>query len=120
MSENQLAERRSAMDEIDTQIADGRTELQRFESEIAGHQNRIQVNRQRADELTELIERFRKDIAVAKAKRVQQEKELQDANALIEKTNEVLQGKETELAKLTALISRSEERRVGKECRSRW
>src|SRR5437763_1422847 len=105
MSENQLAERRSAMDEIDTQIADGRTELQRFESEIAGHQNRIQVNRQRADELTELIERFRKDIAVAKAKRVQQEKELQDANALIEKTNEVLQGKETELAKLTALIS---------------
>src|SRR5436190_5044044 len=105
MSENQLAERRSAMDEIDTQIADGRTELQRLESKIAGHQNRIQVNRQRADELTELIERFRKDIAVAKAKRVQQEKELQDANALIEKTNEVLQGKETELAKLTALIS---------------
>src|SRR5438874_2603837 len=105
MSENQLAERRSAMDEIDTQIADGRTELKRFESEIAGHQNRIQVNRQRADELTELIERFRKDIAVAKAKRVQQEKELQDANALIEKTNEVLQGKETELAKLTAVIS---------------
>src|SRR5438094_165687 len=105
MSENQLAERRSAMDEIDTQIADGRTGLQRLESEIAGHQNRIQVNRQRADELTELIERFRKEIAVAEAKRVQQEKQLQDANALIEKTNEVLQWKETELAKLTALIS---------------
>src|SRR5947208_1827280 len=105
MSENQLAERRSAMDESHTKITDGRTELQRFESEIAGHQNRIQVNRQRADELTELIERFRKDIAVAKAKRAQQEQELQDANALIEKTNEVLQGKETELAKLTALIS---------------
>src|SRR5882724_2599209 len=104
MSENQLAERRSAMDEIDTRIADGRTELQRLESEIAGHQNRIQVNRQRADELTELIERFRKDIAVAEARRVQQEKELQDANALIEKTNDVLQGKETELAKLTDLI----------------
>ena len=104
-SENQLAERRRAMDEIDTQIADGRTELQRLESELAGHQNRIQVNRQRADELTELIERFREDIAAAKAKRVQQEKELQDANALIEKTNEVIQGKETELAKLTALIS---------------
>src|SRR5947207_13046893 len=104
-SENQLAERRRAMDEIDTQIADGRTELQRLESELAGHQNRIQVNRQRADELTELIERFREDIAAAKAKHVQQEKELQDANALIEKTNEVIQGKETELAKLTALIS---------------
>jgi chromosome segregation protein len=105
MSENQLAERRSAMDEMDTQIANGRTELQRLETEIAAHQNRIQVNRQRADELTELIQRFRKDIAVAEAKRVQQEKELQDANALVEKTNEVLQSNETELAKLTDLIS---------------
>src|SRR6266571_1795777 len=47
MSENQLAERRRVMDEIDTQIADGRSDLQYLQTEIAGHQNRIQVNRQR-------------------------------------------------------------------------
>jgi chromosome segregation protein len=105
MSESELAERRSALDKIDTQIADGRSELQHLQSEIAAHQNRIQVNRQRAGELTELIEHFRKDIAVAEAKRVQQEKELQDANALIEKTNGILQTKEAESAKLTQLIS---------------
>lgn len=105
MSETELAERRNALDKIDTQIADGRSDLQHLQTEIAAHQNRIQVNRQRAGELTELIERFRKDIAVAEEKRAQQEKELQGANALIEKTNAVLQTKETEFAKLTQLIS---------------
>ena len=105
MRESELAERRIALDKIDTQIADGRSELQHLQSEIAAHQNRIQVNRQRGGELTELIERFRKDIAVAEAKRAQQEKELQNANALIEKTNGVLQVKEAEFVKLTELIS---------------
>jgi chromosome segregation protein len=105
MSESELTERRSALDKIDTQIADSRNDLQHSQSEITAYQNRIQVNRQRAGELTELIERFRKDIAVAEAKRVQQEKELQNANALIEKTNGDLQTKEAEFAKLTQLIS---------------
>src|SRR5437588_11546375 len=106
MSETELAERRNALDKIDAQIADRRNNLQHLQSEIAAHQNRIQVNRQRAGELTELIERFRKDIAVAEEKRAQQEKELQGANALIEKTNGVLQVKEAEFVKLTELISR--------------
>jgi chromosome segregation protein len=105
MKETELAERRNALDKIDTQITDGRSDLQHLETEIAAHQNRIQVNRQRAGELTELIERFRKDIAVAEEKRARQEKELQGANALIEKTNAVLQTKEAEFAKLTQLIS---------------
>jgi chromosome segregation protein len=105
MSESELTERRSALDKIDTEIANSRSDLLHSQSEITAYQNRIQVNRQRAGELTELIERFRKDIAVAEAKRVQQEKELQDANALIEKTNGDLQTKEAEFAKLTQLIS---------------
>jgi chromosome segregation protein len=105
MSESELTERRSALDKIDTEIANSRSDLLHSQSEITAYQNRIQVNRQRAGELTELIERFRKDIAVAEAKRVQQEKELQDANALIEKRNGDLQTKEAEFAKLTQLIS---------------
>ena len=105
VSETELAERRNALDKIDTQITDGRSDLQHLQTEIAAHQNRIQLNRQRAGELTELIERFRKDIVVAEEKRTQQEKELQGANALIEKTNAILQTKEAEFAKLTQLIS---------------
>src|SRR5437867_1256945 len=51
--ENQLAEQRRALDEIDTQISDGRTEVQRLQSEVGTHHNRIQFNRQHAEELAE-------------------------------------------------------------------
>jgi chromosome segregation protein len=105
-SENQMAEQRSTLEQIDAQIADGRSELQRLQSQIGTHHNRIQFNRQRAEELTELIERSRKDVAAAEAKRVQQDKDLTEANALVEKTSQLLQAKEGELEKLTNLISK--------------
>src|SRR5437867_8592240 len=52
-SENQITEQRRALDEIDTQISDGRTEVQRLQSEVGTHHNRIQFNRQHAEELAE-------------------------------------------------------------------
>jgi chromosome segregation protein len=103
--ENQLAEQRNALEEIDAQIASSRSELQRLEGEINAHRNQIQFNRQRTEELNELIGRSRKDIAAAESKRAQQGKEIQEANALIEKTNEALQTKEAELNKLTGRLS---------------
>jgi chromosome segregation protein len=105
MGENELAERRATLDKIDGQIADGRAELQRLQSEVGTHHNRIQFNRQRAEELAELIERSRKDIAAARTKRAQQQKEMEDASALIQETKQLLDTKEAELAKLTDLIS---------------
>jgi chromosome segregation protein len=105
IGEKQLGEQRRALEEIDAQIASGRSDLQRLQGEINAHQNRIQFNRQRAEELTELIERSQRDIAAAEAKRAQQGKEIQEANALIEKTSQVLQTKEAELTKLTGLLS---------------
>ena len=103
--ENDLAEQRRALEEIDAQIASSRSELQRLESEINAHRNRIQFNRQRAEELNELIERSRNDIAAAETKRAQQGKEIQEANALIEKTSEALQTKEAELNKFTSRLA---------------
>ncbi len=103
--ETELGEQRRALDEIDTKIADGRTELQRLQSEIGTHHSRIEFNRQRASELTELIERSRKDIAGAEAKRTQQHKDIEQANALIEKTSTLVQAREAELAELTASIA---------------
>ena len=105
MSESQLAEQRGALGELDGQIAEVRSELQRLQSEIGMHQNRIQFNRQRTEELTELIERSQKDIAAAEAKCAQQGKEIEEANTLIDKTSRLLQGKEAELAKITDLLS---------------
>jgi chromosome segregation protein len=104
--ENQMAEQRRALEKIDAQITDGRSQLQRLQSQIGTHHNQIQFNRQRAEELTELIERSRKDVAAAEAKRVQQYKELEDANALVEQTSQLLQAKEGELEKLNNLISK--------------
>src|SRR5215471_1182363 len=103
--ENDLTEQRCALEEIDAQIANSRSELQRLESEINSHRNRIQFNRQRAEELNELLERSRKDIAAAETKRVQQSIEIQAANALIEKTSEALKAGEAELNKLTGRLS---------------
>ena len=105
-SENQMAQQRRALEEIDANITDGRSELQRLQSQIGTHHNQIQFNRQRAEELTELMERSRKDVAAAEAKRVQQDKELEEANSLVEKTSQLLQAKERELEKLTNLISK--------------
>jgi len=105
-SETQMAEQRRALEEIDAQIGDGRSELQRLQSQIGTHHNQIQFNRQRAEELTELIERSRKDVAAAEAKRVQQDKELGEVNALVERTSQLLQAKESELGKLNNLISK--------------
>jgi chromosome segregation protein len=103
--ENDLAEQRRTLEEIDGEIASGRSELQLLESEINAHRNRIQFNRQRAEELNELIERSRKDIAAAETKRAQQGKEIQEANALIEKTSEALRTKNLELNELTGRLS---------------
>src|SRR5213078_1763013 len=72
--ENELAEQRNDLEEIDARIAGSRSELQHLESEINAHRNRIQFNRQRAEELNELIERSRNDIAVAETKRERQGK----------------------------------------------
>jgi len=103
--ENDLASQRRALEEIDAQIASSRSELQRLESEINAHRNRIQFNRQRAEELNELIEHSRNDIAAAETKRAQQGKEIQAANALIERTSETLKAKEAEQNKLTGRLS---------------
>jgi chromosome segregation protein len=105
-SENQMAGQRRALEQTDARIAEGRSELQRLQSQIDTYHNRIQFNRQREEELTELIERSRKDVAAAEAKRVQQGKELEEANALVEKTSRLLQTKEGELEELTNLISK--------------
>src|SRR5438094_4396785 len=103
--ENELAEQHNDLEEIDARIAGSRSELQHLESEINAHRNRIQFNRQRAEKLNELIDRYRNDIAVAETKRERQGKEIQEANALIEKTSEALQSKETELNQLTGRLS---------------
>jgi chromosome segregation protein len=109
--ENVLAEERSALDKIDTEIAESRAEVQRLDSEIATHENRIEFNRQRAQELAELIERARRDMAEAENKRNQQAARIQQANSSIAEIEQHLTQHEAELTELSILAGEIHKKR---------
>ena len=110
-SENALAQERGALDKIDTEIAESRAEVQRLDSEIATHRNRIEFNRQRAQELTELIERARRDIADAESKRNRQTAQIKQTNSVIAEIEQHLKEKEAELTELSVLAGEIHQKR---------
>ena len=110
--ENNLRDQRHTLDELDARIAGTRVGLQRVESAIETHRHRIEFNRQRAVELSELIERAQKDIAGAETKRAEQHEAIKQTNTLVEQTHERVLARETELEQLTALISQARTERL--------
>ena len=110
-SENALAEERRALDKIDNEIADSRAHVQRLESEIARHRSRIEFNRQRAEELGELIERARRDIADAEKKRKQHAAEIEQTNNSISEIERHLKENEAELAELVGMAGEIQKNR---------
>ena len=114
-NENALAEKRRRLDEIDGEIGDARAEVQRLQSEVAGLRNRIEFNQQRSQELSELIERYENDIAAAEARRSEQATQLQEADALIARTNQLLATKESEVEQLTETLRAARAERAQKE-----
>jgi chromosome segregation protein len=102
-AENALAEERRALDKIDTESAGSRAEVQRLDSEIAAHRSRIDFNKQRAQELADLIERARRDIAEAEKKRKQYTADIEQTNSSIAKIERQLKTQETELTELSIL-----------------
>jgi chromosome segregation protein len=104
--ESELTEERRALDKIDIEVVDIRAEAQRLQSEVAAHRSRIEFNRQRKDELSDLIERAQGDIATAESKRKQHAAQIRESDALIEKTQHFLQSKQGELAKVTELLDK--------------
>jgi chromosome segregation protein len=114
-SENELSLKRRNLDQIDGKIGDARAEVQRLQSEISGLRNRIQFNRQRAQELGELIERYESDIAAAEIKRSEQETQINEADALIAMTDQLLETKENEVEQLTETLRGTRAERLQRE-----
>jgi chromosome segregation protein len=114
-SENDLAAKRRSLDQVDGDIGDARAEVQRLQSEMAGLRNQIDFNRQRAQEIGELIERYTGDIAAAETKRSEQATQLQEADALIARTNQLLVSKEQEVEQLTEALQAARDERLQKE-----
>jgi chromosome segregation protein len=116
-SENALAEERRALDKIDAEIADSRAEVQRLESEIAGHRNRIDFNRQRAEELADLMERARRDIEDAEKKRKRHAAEIEQTNNSIADIERDLKEKEGELTQLASRAGEMQKHRTERSTR---
>ncbi|MGZ4984698.1 MAG: chromosome segregation protein SMC, partial [Chthoniobacterales bacterium] len=93
--------KRGELDNIDARTGDARAEVQRLHSEMSAHRSRIEFNKQRAQEISELVERYTHDIAAAETKRNEQASQIEEADALIEKTVQLLEAKQNELAELT-------------------
>jgi chromosome segregation protein len=109
-SENVLAEQRRTLDKIDSDIAASRAAAQRLESEIAAHRSRIDFNRQRAEELGELIDRARRDIAEAEKKRQHHAADIKQTNTLIAEIEQRLnqsQGELTQVINQAGLIQKN-------------
>src|SRR2546423_970041 len=111
-SENALAEERQEMNKIDVEIADSRAEVQRLESEIAAHRSRIEFNRQRAEELAELTQRARREIAEAEKKRKQHAAEIEQTNHSIAEIDRRLKEQEDELTELVSLAGEIQKNRT--------
>ena len=100
--ENAVAGQRGQLEEVDARINDARGEVQRLQNQIATHRNRIDFNRERAQELTSLIDRYASDVTSAETKLEQQETEIHSTDALLAETERLLAAKKTELAEATA------------------
>jgi chromosome segregation protein len=98
--ENALSDTRRRVEETDAEIAEARAEVERLQSEIGGFRGRIELNRQRTEELNELIAKARGEIAAAEAKRSRQQVEMQEVTDLVSKTASGLAAKRNELADL--------------------
>ncbi len=114
--ENRIAEQRAELDAVDARISEARAEVQRVQNQIASHRNRIDFNRERAEELNGLIERYGRDVEIAESKRAQQETEIHDTDLLLAETERLLAAKQTELE---ALTERAAEARRNREERER-
>jgi chromosome segregation protein len=104
-SENALTEQRRDLDKLDIDIADSRAAVQQLESDIAAHRSRIEFNRQRAEELSELVGRARRDMADAETKRQQHVSEIEQTNNSIAQIEGDLKEKEAELTQLASLAA---------------
>ena len=113
--ESELTAERQALDKIDIEIADIRAEAQRLQSEIATNKSRIEFNRLRKEELNDLIERARSDIAGAENKRKQHAAQISESDTLIKNTQHLLQSKQSELAKVTEALDQLRARREARE-----
>src|SRR5450432_4234472 len=90
---------------MDSQIAGARAEIEQLQHEMTTHKNRLEFNQQRTDEIRQLISRAEEEITAAEMKRTRQAAEIQELDALVEKTRGSLAAKKDELQHFTEKLA---------------
>jgi chromosome segregation protein len=114
-AENEIADERRALDKIDIEVAEMRNEVQQMRSEIATHESRIEFNRQRGRELSELIERASSEIAAAEGKHERQTAEMGELDTRIEESKNLFDAHDAELQKLTNSLREIQSERANQQ-----
>jgi len=88
--ESEVAVQRAALDEMEQKLDAGRRVVNDLRTRISNHENRIIFNTERASEFTQLIDRYRADVAGAEEKLRIAETQLHDTDVELEQITGML------------------------------
>jgi chromosome segregation protein len=88
--ESEVAVQRAALDEMEQRLNAARQAVNDLKTRISNHENRIVFNEERAQEFTQLVERYRVDVAGAEEKFRVAETQLRDTDAELDQITSLL------------------------------
>ena len=90
--ESEVAVQRAALEEMEQRLNQARQAVNDLKSRISNHESRIIFNEERAQEFTQLVERYRADVAGAEEKFRIAETQLHDTDVELEQITTMLAG----------------------------
>jgi chromosome segregation protein len=111
--ESEVAVQRAALDEMEQRLNSARQGVNELRTRISNHENRIIFNEERAQEFTQLVERYRGDVAGSEEKLRIAETQLRDTDTELEQITTLLAGElramEEKQASVAALTGQRQE-----------
>ena len=90
--ESEVAVQRAALEEMEQRLNQARQSVNDLRTRISNHENRILFNEERAQEFTQLVDRYRSDVAGAEEKFRIAETQLHDTDTELEQITTMLAG----------------------------
>ncbi len=90
--ESEVEVQRAALDEMEQRLNQARQGVNDLKTRISNHENRVLFNEERAQEFTQLVERYRADVAGAEEKFRIAETQLHDTDTELEQITTMLAG----------------------------
>ena len=111
--ESEVEVQRAALEEMEARLNQARQAVNDLRTRISNHENRVVFNEERAQEFTQLVDRYRSDVAGAEEKFRIAETQLRDTDSELEQITTMLAGElrimEEKQAATAALTSQRQE-----------